>query len=234
MIDTARLARKCSTWNICLTQRQLDQLDLYAQLLVAYTKKVNLTAILDPQGIEDRHFVDCLFLAAQPEMQGCVVDVGSGGGFPGVVAKIYKPELQLVLMEPTGKRLTFLQTLCAVLHLDGVEFVKERAEEAARKVWREQFSVATARAVAPMPILSEYCLPLIKPGGVFLAMKGPEAPTECAAAGAALKALGAGTPALRAYTLPDGSERRLVLCRKIRPTPKRYPRSGGVIAKRPL
>lgn len=234
MIDTTRLAEKCSTWNITLSAAQLDQLDRYAALLVDYNQRVNLTAITAPEGIEDRHFADSLLLAAQPEVAGRVVDVGSGAGFPGVVAKIYKPELDLTLLEPTGKRLDFLRYLCAELGLSGVAFVKERAEEAARKQWREQFDVAVARAVAAMPALAEYCLPLVRPGGVFIAMKGPDAAAECAAAAAAFKTLGGGTPALRAFTLPDGSARRLAVCKKISQTPTPFPRNGGKIAKKPL
>ena len=190
MIDKNRLAEKCSTWNISLSPAQLDQLDHYAEILVSYNEKVNLTAITSPEGIEDRHFADSLLFAAQPEVQGKMVDVGTGAGFPGIVAKIYKPDLELTLMEPTGKRVEFLKYACAELGLTGVEFAKERAEEAARKVWREQFDIASARAVAALPVLSEYCLPLVKVGGVFIAMKGPEADAEAKAAVNALKKLG--------------------------------------------
>ena len=130
MIDRERLAQKCSTWNITLTPSQLDQLDHYAELLVDYNEKVNLTAITTPEGIEDRHFADSLLFAAQPEVSGRMVDVGTGAGFPGVVAKIYKPDLELALMEPTGKRMDFLKYVCGELGLTGVEFVRERAEEA--------------------------------------------------------------------------------------------------------
>ena len=147
MIDKNRLAEKCSTWNISLSPAQLDQLDHYAEILVSYNEKVNLTAITSPEGIEDRHFTDSLLFAAQPEVQGKMVDVGTGAGFPGIVAKIYKPDLELTLMEPTGKRVEFLKYACAELGLTGVEFAKERAEEAARKVWREQFDIARARAL---------------------------------------------------------------------------------------
>ena len=142
MIDKQRLEAKCSTWNIALTGTQLDQLDAFAQILVDYNQKVNLTAITDPEGIEDKHFLDSLLFASQPEVAGRMVDVGAGAGFPGIVTKIYKPELELTLMEPTGKRVEFLKYACAQLGLTGVEFAKERAEEAARKVWREQFDLA--------------------------------------------------------------------------------------------
>ena len=156
MIDKERLAAKCAAYGIALTAQQLDRLDAYARLLVDYNQKVNLTAITTPEGIEDRHFADSLLLAAQPEVAGAVVDVGTGAGFPGIVAKIYRPDIRLTLMEPTGKRVDFLRYACAELGLEGVEFAKERAEEAARKPWREQFDIACARAVAALPVLCEY------------------------------------------------------------------------------
>ena len=234
MIDKSRLEQKCSTWNITLTGTQLDQLDAFAQILVEYNQKVNLTAITDPEGIEDKHFLDSLLFASQPEVAGKMVDVGAGAGFPGIVTKIYKPELGLTLMEPTGKRVDFLKYACAELGLTGVEFAKERAEAAARKIWREQFDVASARAVAALPVLSEYCLPLVKVGGSFIAMKGPEADAEAKAAANALKKLGGQYEETRQFTLPDGSARGLVFCKKISQTPTVYPRNGGKIAKKPL
>ena len=234
MIDKSRLAQKCSTWNIALSGAQLDLLDRYAALLVDYNQKVNLTAITTPEGIEDRHFVDSLLFAAQPEVAGRLVDVGTGAGFPGIVAKIYKPDLCVTLMEPTGKRVEFLKYACAELGLTGVSFAKERAEEAARKQWREQFDLVAARAVAALPVLAEYCLPLVRVGGRFIALKGPDADAECAAAASALKKLGGAWRETRPFTLPDSSERRLVVCEKISQTPTAYPRNGGKIAKKPL
>ncbi len=234
MIDKNRLAEKCSTWNITLTGVQLDLLDRYAELLVDYNRKVNLTAITDPEGIENKHFLDSLLFASQPEVSGRVVDVGAGAGFPGLVAKIYKPELELTLMEPTGKRVDFLRYACETLGLTGVELAKERAEEAARKGWREQFDLASARAVAALPILAEYCLPLVRVGGCFLAMKGASAAEELAAAQGAIRKLGGAYRETRAFHLPGGDARSLLLVKKISQTPTAYPRNGGKIAKSPL
>ena len=235
MIDKTRLEAKCAAMGIGLSGAQLDALDTYARLLVEYNQKVNLTAITDPEGIEDKHFADSLLLAALPAVEGRLVDVGTGAGFPGVVAKIYKPALELTLMEPTGKRVEFLKYLCAQLGISaGVEFAKERAEEAARKIWREQFDLASARAVAALPMLAEYCLPLVKVGGLFIALKGPDADAERTAAANALQKLGGQYADTRAFTLPDGSERRLVVMKKISQTPTVYPRNGGKIAKKPL
>ena len=224
MIDKQRLEEKCSTWNIALTGTQLDQLDAFAQILVDYNQKVNLTAITDPEGIEDKHFLDSLLFASQPEVAGRMVDVGAGAGFPGIVTKIFKPELELTLMEPTGKRVDFLKYACA----------KERAEEAARKVWREQFDLASARAVAALPMLAEYCLPLVKVGGNFLAMKGASGEEELTAARGAIKKLGGEYRETRTLHLPGGDTRTLILCKKISQTPTAYPRNGGKIAKSPL
>ena len=155
MIDTQRLLQKAQSYGLDISHC-VQQLALYAEILVDYNQKVNLTAITDPEGIEDKHFIDSLLFACQPEVQGKFVDVGTGAGFPGVVAKLYKPELQLTLMEPTGKRVDFLKYLCKKLEIEA-EFAKERAEEAARKTWREKFDVASARGVARLNTLTEYC-----------------------------------------------------------------------------
>ena len=234
MIDKTRLEAKCAAMGIGLSGAQLDALDTYARLLVEYNQKVNLTAITDPEGIEDKHFADSLLLAALPAVEGRLVDVGTGAGFPGVVAKIYKPTLELTLMEPTGKRVEFLKYACAQLGLTGVEFAKERAEEAARKIWREQFDLASARAVAALPMLAEYCLPLVKVGGNFLAMKGASGEEELTAARGAIKKLGGEYRDTRTLHLPGGDTRTLILCKKISQTPTAYPRNGGKIAKSPL
>ena len=234
MIDQDRLKKKCQALSIPLTDSQAALLEQYARLLVEYNQKVNLTAITDPEGIEDKHFVDSLIFAAQPEVQGRLVDVGTGAGFPGLVAKIYKPQISLVLMEPTGKRVEFLKYVTRELGLEGVEFAKERAEEAARKGWRESFDLASARAVAGLPILCEYCLPLVKPGGWMIALKGSGAEEEACAAAGALSRLGGGEMELRPFRLPAGDERNLVYIKKISQTPTAYPRNGGKIAKSPL
>ena len=174
-----------------------------------------------------------LLLAARPEVCGRMVDVGTGAGFPGIVAKLFRPELDLTLMEPTGKRVDFLKYACSALGVEA-EFAKERAEEAARKQWRESFDVATARAVAALPVLAEYCLPLLRRGGVFIAMKGSGADEEIDAAQGAVAKLGGKYAGRQDVTLPDGSARTLILYEKISQTPPVYPRNGGKIAKAPL
>ena len=152
---------------------------------------------------------------------------------PGIVLKLFRPEIELTLMEPTGKRVDFLKYACAELGIEA-EFAKERAEEAARKRWRETFDTAVARAVADLPVLAEYCLPLVKVGGVFVAMKGSSAQDEAARGAGAVKKLGGEVAGTRAFTLPDSSARELIFCTKISHTPPAYPRNGGKIAKAPL
>lgn len=232
MIEQQRLIRKAAEYGIDAAPIA-QKLARYASMLVSYNEKVNLTAITDAEGIENRHFIDSLLLASCPEVQGRLVDVGTGAGFPGIVAKLYKPELALTLLEPTGKRVDFLRYACAELGIEA-EFAKERAEEAARKRWREAFDVATARAVAALPVLAEYCLPLVRVGGMFIAMKGSGAEEELAAARGAVEKLGGKYHMRRVFALPDGSARTLLFFKKISQTSSVYPRNGGKIAKAPL
>lgn len=232
VIEINRFKEKTEKYKICLSEKQLKQFEKYADLLIEWNKKINLTAIVEAEDIENKHYIDSLLLAIQPEVIGKLVDVGSGAGFPGMVCKIYKPDVDVTLMEPTGKRVVFLEKINEELQL-GVHCVKERAEEAARKKWREIFDVATARAVAPLPVLCEYCLPLVKPGGVFLAMKG-EAEREVEEASKAIHKLGGEFCEIRNFTLPDGSVRSIVVIRKIENTDKVYPRNGARIVKKPL
>lgn len=232
MIDKERFLNTLNGYDIQISQLQFEQLDKYAEILVDYNQKVNLTAITDPLGIENKHFLDSLLFAKNPLVKGKVVDVGTGAGFPGIVTKIFKPEIDLTLIEPTGKRRTFLQLALDIIGIKA-DVVKERAEEAARKVWREQFDVATARAVADMRILSEYCLPLVKVGGHFIALKG-DGEKELVPAENAIVKLGGKFEKMEEYNLPDESKRTIIICKKQKETPKVYPRNGGKIAKSPL
>ena len=231
-IDRERMRKLAAEYGIVLEPPLLAGLDKYAALLLDWNTRINLTAITVPEEIESKHFLDSLLFAAQPEVGGELVDVGSGAGFPGMVAALYKPSLRVTLMEPTGKRVKFLQEAATCLDLP-MEIVKERAEEAARKNWRERYAVATARAVAALPELCEYCLPLVRVGGFFIAMKG-EAEAEVAAAHRAIEKLGGKLQEVRSFTLPDGARRSLVFIQKESPTPPVYPRNGGKIAKSPL
>lgn len=231
-MDITRLKLKAEKYGINLTEMQWAHLMNYAKLLEEWNEKINLTAIKEPDDVENKHIIDCLLLAGQPEIQNEIIDVGTGAGLPGIICKIARPEVSVTLMEPTKKRAVFLEECNDKLGLD-CDIITERAEEAARKQYREKFGVVTARAVAALPQLCEYCLPLLKPGGYFLAMKG-EVASEVREAAEAIKILGGGQAEVREYSLPDGSQRSIVVIKKEKLTPKQYPRQGARIKRDPL
>ena len=222
-----------------LTELGLDTaaaavLERYADALLEKNKVMNLTAITGERDVATLHLLDCAALLAQADMRGkTVIDVGTGAGFPGMVRAILEPSGRFTLLDRLGKRVDFLREDCEQLGLKNVTCVHARAEEFAAGN-RERFDIATSRAVAQLNVLSELMLPLVKVGGVFIAMKGPDADAERTAAANALKKLGGQYAETRAFTLPDGSERRLVVMKKISQTPTVYPRNGGKIAKKPL
>jgi len=214
-----------------LSQEQIEQFDEYCLLLQQWNEKMNLTAITETDEIYEKHFLDCL-LSLSEEVKGRVIDVGSGAGFPGVVWKIARPELEVVLLEPTGKRVTFLNEVIRKLNLKGITTVNERAEDYVSEA-RESFDVVTARAVANLPVLSELCLPLVKVGGCFLAMKGAAGKEEAEAARNAIRLLGGKTEAVEHLTL-NGAGRYNIRIRKEKATDLKYPRRYDRIKKKPL
>ncbi len=210
----------------------VDDFELFATRMAQYNERINLTRILQPEDIEDKHFIDCLQVATLPFMTGKVCDVGSGAGFPGLVIAIVRRDVSVTLIEPTEKRCKFLREIARELHLDNVTVVNGRAEELARKEHREVYSCVTARAVASLSTLLEYCLPLCKKGGKTVAMKGSiEEPKD---GKTACEVLGGVFNEEIKYSLPQGDERRLFIFDKVRKTPSEYPRNGGRIAKKPL
>lgn len=214
----------------------LSRLDNYARLLVEWNEKINLTAITDPEGIVIKHFLDCALLLSKVDLpEGArVVDVGTGAGFPGMVLKILRPDIKLTLMDGLNKRLVFLNEVLAELNLEA-ETVHLRAEEAGRKPeFREKFDLVTARAVAQLNTLYEYCLPLCRVGGVFCAMKGPSAEEELKRAGKAAAILGGSKGKIETETLTGEEVRTFVITKKISQTPPKYPRVSAKISKQPL
>ena len=230
------LIEKAKTMGWKIAPAQAEQFQTYMELLLEWNEKMNLTAITDPDEVVEKHFLDSLTLLTWDKLkQGAkVIDVGTGAGFPGIPLKIMRPDIDLTLLDGTQKRLNFLGEVCTALKLSARR-VHKRAEEAGLdKTMRERYDLAVARAVASLPVLAEYCLPLIKMKGHFIAMKGPGAAEELKEAANALEILGSGDPQLLSLTLPDGEERSLVICQKLRFTPKGYPRHGGTILKHPL
>lgn len=239
MLDIRRLQELAVEIGAPLTDAQAARLDTYAALLVEWNEKMNLTAITAPDEMLVKHFADSLTAAPYlPSEPFSLIDVGTGAGFPGVPLGILRPDCQLTLLDSLNKRLIFLEALCGAVGVDATR-VHARAEEGGQKQeLREQFDVATARAVAALPVLCEYCLPFVKVGGVFLALKGPDADNEVAASANALKKLGGRVREVVALTLPDPAggvlERRLVVVEKVSPTPALFPRPSAKMAKQPL
>lgn len=221
---------------IKVTAEQAGKFQRYMELLVEWNEKMNLTAITEPVEIVEKHFLDSLtlLLACKPKDGGKLLDVGTGAGFPGVPLKIMRTDLDVTLLDGSNKRLNFLGELCGELGIE-CRRVHKRAEEAGLdKTMRESYDLVTARAVAQLRVLSEYCLPLVKMKGYFVAMKGPGAGDELAEAGNALDILGGDKVEVRQIELPTAGERNLVVVRKLSFTPKGYPRHGGTITKHPL
>ncbi len=216
-------------------QRLVEGFVRYEELLMEWNGKMNLTAIKDGREITVKHFIDSLTpaLTGRIPKNGTFVDVGSGAGFPGVPLTMLYPELCTILVDSLGKRVRFLQELTVALGVTA-ECVHSRAEELGQTSYREQCDVVTARAVANLSVLCEYCLPLAKVGGVFLAMKGPEVEEELDAAGDALELLGGKVGEVYPFTLPDGSRRNIIAIEKIAPTPKKYPRDAKKMKNNPL
>lgn len=241
MIDRERLRECAAAYSVTVDETAAEKLDLYARLLIEWNERMNLTAITAPEEILRKHFVDSLTVLPHLPSGPCrLVDVGTGAGFPGVPLAVVRGDIQLTLLDSLNKRLTFLRELCAALELP-VTLIHARAEEGGRQAaLREQFDAATARAVAPLPVLAEYCLPFVKRGGRFIAMKGPEGEKEAETAARAVALLGGAptkTHAVLLPTPPDGGaaeERRLLVIDKIAPTPPAYPRPSAKIARRPL
>ena len=241
MIDRDRLVAWGEENNLEITGRQADQLDRYAQLLVEWNEKMNLTAITDPEGVLVKHLMDSLTVLRSLPAAGekvRLIDVGTGAGFPGIPLAVMREELELTLLDSLNKRLVFLEAVCRALGLEA-RCVHARAEEAGRqKAHREKYNVATARAVAALPALCEYCLPLVVPGGVFLAMKGPDGEREAQEAASAIKVLGGKLSGIDEWQLPpvegEAAERKILRIQKISPTPDRFPRQAAKFAKQPL
>ncbi len=228
MIETFKKA------GIVIDEHQNKQLHDLMEFMLEYNKNVNLTRITEYDEIVEKHYIDSILpltMVDVPRGTYCA-DIGTGAGFPSLPMNIYRNDLKFTLIDSLGKRITYLDKACDLIGLD-CKTIHARSEEAARKPeLRDSFGFVTARAVAALNVLCEFCMPYVKKGGIFVALKGAEDETDIAKE--AIKKLGGEIVNIIKYNLPSGDCRNLVVIKKITETAKTYPRAGGVIAKRPL
>jgi len=225
-------------FGVSLSAKQVAMLERYEHELLEWNAKFNLTAIRDVESIRSKHFLDSIscIQAWKHNPPASLIDVGTGAGFPGLVLKILQPSMRLTLVESVGKKANFCSHMVETLALEHVQVIPARAEELGQMpAHREKYDWAVARAVAAMPVLAEYLLPLVRVGGGMLAQKGESGPLEAQGAERALKLLGGRLRQLVKVTLPGvADERYLVIVDKTAATPGGYPRRAGVPAQKPL
>lgn len=221
-------------------QKETEQFEMLCSMLIETNKTHNLTSIVDPKEVETKHFIDSL-MAASDIKKRCasdefsLIDVGCGAGFPGLPLKIVFPEAEFVMIDSVGKKIDFVNAAAKELGLQNIIAMAERAEVLARTEYREKFDFCTARAVANLPVLIEYCLPFVKVGGYAILFKSGEYQEELVLAQNAIKTIGGGEPEVREFNLPYTLVKRsLIIIKKEMPTPEKYPRRTGKAAKSPL
>lgn len=222
--------------NIELSEKQLKQFYDYMNILIEWNKIMNLTNITEPSEVVQKHFVDSLTALKTIKEDDCIIDVGTGAGFPGIPIKIAFPETRVTLLDSLNKRIKFLEEVINKLELKNIETIHGRAEELAHnKEHREKYDKAIARAVAPLNVLSEYLLPFVKKGGYAICMKGIKGKEEAENGENAIKILGGEIINIREFNLPNTDmERTIIEIKKIKNTEKKYPRKAGTPTKMPL
>ncbi len=236
--DTSQFEKDLHALGITLNDRQINQFLEYYELLVEWNQKINLTAITEYQEVLKKHFVDSVSLVKAYDLKKPVdmIDVGTGAGFPGLALKIAFPDLQVVLLDSLNKRISFLEIVIERLKLSGVKTIHGRAEDFARSDgFRESFDLCVSRAVANLSTLSEYCLPFVKVGGMFISYKSEKVMEEAPSAQNAIILLGGRVANRIEFQLPDSDiYRSLFVIEKIKRTPLKYPRRAGLPGKEPL
>lgn len=236
-MNETEFINKLKDQGIELSTVQIGQFKTYFELLVEWNKKINLTAVTELKEVYLKHFYDSItpLFYADIEEGASICDVGAGAGFPSIPMKIIRPDLKVTIVDSLNKRITFLNELTAVLGLDKMHLVHDRAETFGQHGPRHMFDVVTARAVAELNVLAELCLPLVRTGGQFIVMKGKKAKEELLDAEFALDLLGGLLKETHQLTLPEEeSQRYILVIDKIRKTPKKYPRKPGTPNKSPL
>lgn len=236
MINYDLLTSECEKIGIDLGDYGADRFDTYAERLVHWNEHVNLTAITEPDDIVIKHFIDSLYANKYVNFKPgeSLIDIGTGAGFPGLPLLIVNPELDVNFVDSSGKRIGFIKDVLSNIGLVAVR-THERAEDLGKNSdFREMYDYATARAVAPLNVLCEYCLPLVKVGGLFVSLKGSNGMQELENARNAIKVLGGEVAKAEEYKLPNGDGRSIIIIRKVSQTPTKYPRKPKKIDSKPL
>ena len=222
--------------NIELNEEKIQKFYTYMNLLIEWNEKINLTAIIKPEEIILKHFVDSLTISKYIKENSSLIDVGTGAGFPGIPLNIYRNDLKITLMDSLNKRINFLNEVIKELKLENIETIHSRAEELGKnKKFREQFDFATSRAVANFSTLSEYLIPFIKVGGKCICMKSANIDDELETAGKAIEILGGKVVNKDIFSLPQSDlGRSVIVLKKIKNTPGKFPRKPGTPAKEPI
>jgi len=220
------------------TQKKYEEFMKYKDLIKEWNEKINLTAIKEDEEIVKKHFIDSVKVFKFQELMNAkdIIDIGTGGGFPGIPMKIIKPEINIVLLDSLNKRIIFLNEVIKSLDLKNIKAIHGRAEDFAQEVqYREKFDIAVSRAVANLTVLSELCIPYVKVGGFFVAMKGPAVEEEIKLSTNAIRKLGGKIEHIEKVQIEDSDlDHNLVIIRKVSATLKKYPRSAGIVKKDPL
>lgn len=222
--------------SIKLTQNDVELFYKYTDLLIEWNKKINLTAITDMKDIITKHFVDSLTINKYIEENKLVMDIGTGAGFPGIPLKILNKNNHFILVDSLNKRINFLEEVKRQLNLNNLELIHARAEDLAKKIeYREQSDIVVSRAVANLSTLAEYMLPFVKLNGICICMKGPNIEDEINSSKNAISILGGKIEKIDNISLEQSSiERNIIIIRKIKTTPNKYPRKAGTPAKQPI
>ena len=238
MTDISTLVKGIEDLNIELDDHQLESFTTYKELLKEWNQKINITSITEDVEIDIKHFLDSLTPISTNLMDGKkkLIDIGTGGGFPGIPLKLYNPELEVTLLDSLNKRIIFLDEVIKNLNLKDIEAVHGRAEELGRtREYREVYDICISRAVAALDTLAEYCMPFVKVGGYFIAMKGPDVEEELKESEKGIEILGGKIIKTEILTLPESDIRHsLIIIEKIKETPTKYPRAGGKPRSNPL
>lgn len=238
MTNVNTLIEGLKQFNIELNEDQIQEFILYKELLQKWNQRINLTSIIEDEEIDIKHFIDSVVPIKTNlfNRKLKVIDIGTGGGFPGLPLKIMNKDLEMLLLDSTRKKINFLDVVIKELELDKIQAYHGRAEELGRKgEFREQYDIAISRAVASLNTLCEYTLPFVKPGGYFISMKGPEVEEELKEAKNAISILGGQVKEVEKIQLPKTDiVHSLIIIEKIKKTPTKYPRMGGKPRKQPL